>query len=593
MIKSVNNFPISQLLDIHAGVIYTVPRYQREYSWGKSEWQELFDDFLDNDYGYFLGSIICINQSKDALSTQKLELVDGQQRMVTLSLLFAAIYSTLSIKKEILTEDQLVEAANLKWELILKKSVDQIRVVPQEQNNNLNDYSAILKVAGAIRSHQDTPHWAANRKIFKAYHYFLDRIDIISRQNHGNMEIIIDLLEKINRATMVKIEAANHSDAYTLFESLNNRGIPLTAVDIIKNKLFAKIECVDSCGLDSHFNSWNQLLNYLGDDFTVQERFFRQYYNAFKKNLDGTTNVPMATRSNLIKLYEKMIDRDPANFLENIIEAGKCYSLILNHADDEDHILCKPLLNLERIEGTPSYILLLHLLVKKDKFDLNDKHLSEIIQYLINFFVRRNLTDIPPTRDLIRLFMNIIMKIEKLTDEKVLKMIKHELVAVSSDEDIFRKRLEGPVYSENLAVARFILCSLEEREMNKENWKDLWAIEGKQYVWTIEHIFPQGHKIPKAWANMIAEGDMNRARELQSQHADRLGNLTITGFNSTLGNKSFEEKRDRKDRKGRPMGYRNGLYLNDDIKLYDKWTVDHIERRTKRLANEAINLFQL
>lgn len=593
MIKSVNNFPVSQLLDIHASVIYTVPRYQREYSWGKSEWQELFDDFLDNDDGYFLGSIICINQSKDALSTQKLELVDGQQRMVTLSLLFAAIYSKLSDKKEALDEDQQVELANLKWEMILKKSADQIRVMPQEQNNNQKDYTAVLKEAGVIRSHQDTPPWAANRKIFKAYHYFQDRVDMLSTQNQGKIETIIDILDKINRATIVKIEVANHSDAYTLFESLNNRGIPLTAVDIIKNKLLAKIECIDSGRIDVHFDSWNQLLNYLGDDYTVQERFFRQYYNAFKKSLDGTTNAPMATRSNLINLYEELIDRDPSNFLEKIIKAGKCYSLILNQTGDEDHILSKPLKNLERIQGTPSYLLLLHLLVEKDKFKLNDKLFSEIIQYLAIFFVRRNLTDIPPTRDLIRLFMDIITQIENSTGEEVLEIIKHNLVAVSSDDDTFRKRLEGPIYSENFAVTRFILCSLEEEEMNKETWRDLWAIDKKQYVWIIEHIFPQGHKIPKAWANMISDGDIDRAKELQSEYADRLGNLTITGFNSTLGNKSFEEKRDRRDRKGRSMGYKNGLYLNEDLKKYDKWTVDHIEKRTKHLANETIKLFRL
>ncbi|HPW37674.1 MAG TPA: DUF262 domain-containing protein, partial [Syntrophorhabdus sp.] len=63
MIQSVNNYPVSQLLDIEANVVYSVPKYQREYTWGKTEWEELFDDMRTNEEGYFLGSIICINQS--------------------------------------------------------------------------------------------------------------------------------------------------------------------------------------------------------------------------------------------------------------------------------------------------------------------------------------------------------------------------------------------------------------------------------------------------------------------------------------------------------------------------------------------------
>ena len=90
MIKSVNDYPVSSLLNGDNNLVYHIPRYQREYSWGRSHWENLFDDLLDNDTGYFLGSIICINQSDDSLSNQILELVDGQQRMTTLSLFLAA-----------------------------------------------------------------------------------------------------------------------------------------------------------------------------------------------------------------------------------------------------------------------------------------------------------------------------------------------------------------------------------------------------------------------------------------------------------------------------------------------------------------------
>ncbi|MCL7414160.1 MAG: DUF262 domain-containing protein, partial [ANME-2 cluster archaeon] len=128
MIKSVNNYPVSQLFDIDVGMVYVIPRYQREYTWGKNQWENMFDDILENNPGYFLGSIICINQSTDALLVQRLELVDGQQRLTTLSLLFAAIYQALKTEDDKLDEEQRNEMLNLKRKMVLKKGDDQIRV---------------------------------------------------------------------------------------------------------------------------------------------------------------------------------------------------------------------------------------------------------------------------------------------------------------------------------------------------------------------------------------------------------------------------------------------------------------------------------
>lgn len=597
MIKSVNNYPISQLFDIEANVVYAVPRYQREYTWGKWEWEKLFDDILENDSGYFLGSIICINQTTDALSVQQLEVVDGQQRITTLSLLFAAIYSCLKSHKDSLTEDQHTDLLNLKRKLVLKRDADKIRVIPQVQNHNKEDYLSVLNEAGVVKF-LNTPPNAGNRRIFKAYRYFQDRVDTLSTQSEEKVAAIMELRDRVSQATLVKIEVENHSDAYILFESLNNRGVPLTAIDLIKNKLLARLEQIDPGHIDQHFNDWNYLLNYLGDDYTVQERFFRQYYNAFnnelKPILKDVQNISVATRSNLIQIYEKLIMNDARDFFENVIQAGKCYSFILGRMKDEQYnSLSRPLQDLERIQGAPSYLFLLFVMLEKERFLLEETHLNKIIRLLVRFFVRRNLTDTPPTRDLTRLFMQLINKINGLKGDQIVKTIQQELVAVSANDQEFRRRLEGPVYSENSSVARFILCALEENTKTRENKVDLWAMDGKKYVWTIEHIFPQGENIPQPWVDMIARGDRNRAIELQVKYVDCLGNLTISGYNANLGNKSFEEKRDRKDKQGRHVGYLNGLHLNEDIAKADKWDIESIGSRTSKLVDETLNLFAL
>ena len=129
--------------------------------------------------------------------------------------------------------------------------------------------------------------------------------------------------------------------------------------------------------------------------------------------------------------------------------------------------------------------------------------------------------------------------------------------------------------------------------MTAETRQDLWTTKGKNYLWTIEHIFPQGERIPEPWVQMVADGDETRAKQLQREHVHRLGNLTLTGFNATLGNKPFLEKRDRTDERGNHVVFRNGLALNEDLKSQEVWTIDKIEARTAKLVARAMQLFQL
>jgi len=122
---------------------------------------------------------------------------------------------------------------------------------------------------------------------------------------------------------------------------------------------------------------------------------------------------------------------------------------------------------------------------------------------------------------------------------------------------------------------------------------DLWNFEKKKFFWTIEHIFPQGKNIPQAWIDMIGNGDEQTAKEIQQSHVHKLGNLTISGFNSALGNKSFAEKRDRVDRQGRAVGYKNGLKLNEDLAEAECWGKEQIDQRTEKLVDSAMSLFKL
>ncbi len=570
-----------------------MPRYQREYTWGKTQWENLFDDFLENDPGYFLGSIICINQTTDALSVQQLEVVDGQQRLTTLSLLFASIYRALGQTETELNEDQLVERNNMKRKLVLRNSNDQLRVVPQIQNRNQDDYRGILAEIGVIAPFE-MPLNAGNRRVVKAFRYFQKRIDKMLESAGDRNALLMSFVDKVSRASLVKIEVATHTDAYILFESLNDRGVPLTAVDLIKNKLLAQIERDDPAMVDYYFDQWLGLLGELGEEYAIHERFFRQYYNAFRNDLKNIIEVPIATRSNLILIFEKLINNNAVECLTKAAAAARVYSFIISRRNDDSlRELVKPLLNLERIQGAPSYVLLLNLISRRRELGLTNQHLKSIIETLVKFFVRRNLTDTPPTNEVARIPLRILERIQELSGEEIVDFVQKYLASVSSPDTEFRRRLNGPIYEENVAVARFVLAGLAEAAMTNEAFTDLWEKSGGQLRWTIEHIFPQGENIPGRWVEMIGDGDIEVAKERQQRYVHTLGNLTITGYNSSLGNKSFEEKRDRKDSADRFVGYKNGLGLNSDLADATRWSIEQIEERRTRLVDQALEIFKL
>lgn len=427
-----------------------------------------------------------------------------------------------------------------------------------------------------------------NRRIHKAYRYFEERLAAVEAK-----EELLQLIKKVNSASVVKIEVSSSSDAFTLFESLNNRGVPLSALDLIKNKLLEVLEKEQPNSIDDNFKRWTRLLENLTDEYSVQERYLRQYYNTFKyKDEVGVREVSLATRSTIVHVYEQLIKKDAKAIFGDLYEKARLYNRIIAPNDDSiPKELAEQFKDLERIGGAPAYTLLLYLLAEQPTSDM-----TGISELLVKFFVRRNLTDQPPTRDLARMFMGVIDELRGNACKDSLSVIHQEFQKrgwIAPDE-VFRSKLEGSIYEENVDATRFVLCKIEESHQTKETFTDLWKRNSRgDYIWTVEHIFPQGPDIPGSWVNMIANGDEAKAKDLREQYVHKLGNLTITGYNSKLGNKSFEDKRDRTDNNGMYVGYKNGLHLNNELRSKVGWNVEDIRQRTELLVNEALKLFSI
>ena len=602
---------------------YHVPKYQRAYSWRQNNWTQLFDDIDENEAGHFIGSIICIDENSQRKPGHDLvfELVDGQQRMTTLSLLIAALYQKLSLcldtaeNDDDLDEDDLDEIKakrrGIGLQLIRKvkadvsdqrgaiksgKRVVLLRVQPSSQNHNLDDYLYILATSGVLVETVKCPSHFGNRLMAKAYRYFLDRLP-------NSIDALMLLADKINQLQLVHISVNSHANAFRLFETLNNRGVPLTAVDIIKNKMLAEMERQHDVSIDDAYELWQEMLEDIED---VEDRFLRQFYNAFKhrEKIGQPSFTAKATSSTLIAIYEKIIENNAKFIFDELVSKAKVYGTITQ--PDESTPLGLALVDLNRIGAVPSNTLLMYLMTLDEKHFANADTLLSVVHFLQKYFVRRNITDTPSTRDLDQLQIDVIeacesrLKAEQTIDPDFVISVYCKGRGEPASLESFESALSDNLFYYNKQMARYVLVKLDERAHSREYKPDFWARNNKgQYIWTVEHIFPQGENIPAHWVDMIAGGDNSLAKEIQDESVHCLGNLTLSGYNSRLSNQSFDRKQSKTEITAAghkiDIGYKNGLYLNNlsfesngkDVSLstIEQWQKGDIAQRNQMMVN--------
>ncbi|TIL20468.1 MAG: DUF262 domain-containing protein [Mesorhizobium sp.] len=598
MISSVQDYAVSHYFNPDGTQRFFIPKYQREYVWRKENWEALFNDLEDSPKGHFLGSIICVNNQRDTLAGGRLELIDGQQRFTTITLLFCSLYNKIKAYPEI--DDELnVELVNLKNRIFVKGS-SQWRFEPSEQAQNKADFQKILsdQFPKLVAAPKNTSYFG-NRRIAKAFAYFRDRLQTLS---HGDA---LALLDKLKAAILVKIEVPSHSDAFVLFETINNRGIPLSAIDIIKNNLLAELDKLPDYGIDRAFDDWKDLIDLLPDP-AVQERFLRQLYNMFKylKRVE-VKGCFRATRSNLITVYDTLLRRQPVWLFEQLQDKGKTYAALLNPPAARKiwgESAASALQDLQRLGAAPAYAFLMWVSqVEQSQGWPLGSAIGNIAAFITKWFFWRNLTDSPATRDLDPMFMELVahmlvtMRTGGISDAiSFSKVANAWLLVRASSEDVCRARLRGDVYLENYDATRFVLCKLEEAHQTKETKRDLWEQDANDKpIFTVEHILPKTENLAPGWISMLEAGGGDGADLVRQRSAHQLGNLTLSGYNSRLGTMEFGRKRDRKNDKDDFIGFRNGLYLNSKLALLDEWNEPLIRDRTDVMLDEAMSILQV
>ena len=169
-------------------------------------------------------------------------------------------------------------------------------------------------------------------------------------------------------------------------------------------------------------------------------------------------------------------------------------------------------------------------------------------------------------------------------------------IAYATDASVYREIPYGVAYPDTIEGIQKLMRMAATLQTRLAGWeerlyKQYEKSNNQVFIWTIEHIFPEGENIPQDWVDMIAGGDRNLANEYLQKYVHKLGNLTVTGYNSALSNYSFCQKRDRTNKEGKYIGYKNGLEVNRELAEKDSWTVDDIIERTDRLVKEVVEMF--
>ena len=438
----------------------------------------------------------------------------------------------------------------------------------------------------------------------KAFAYFQGRLP-------DDIDALLLLAEKINQLQLVHISVDSHANAFRLFETLNNRGVPLTAVDIIKNKMLAEMEHQHKVSIDDAYELWQEMLE---DIEGVEDRFLRQFYNAFKhrKDIGQPSFAGKATASTLIAIYEKIINKNAQHIFDELIAKAQIYGQLIQ--PDESTELGVALLDLNRISAVPCNTLLMYLMDLDTEHFATEDTLLNIVRFLQKYFVRRNVTDTPSTRDLDQLQIDVIDACERRIADK--HSIDAAFLASAycrgrgepADLSEFSEHLADNLFYYNKQMARYLLVKLDERAHSREYKPDFWARNNKdQYIWTVEHVFPQGENIPVHWVEMMTDGNIEECKEIQEEWVHCLGNLTLSGYNSRLSNQSFERKQSKTEITAAghkiDIGYRNGLYLNnltfevDDSHLTSlseirEWKQQDIEARNDTMVELLCDLYQ-
>ena len=586
-----NSLTVSQLFSA-ANEQFFIPAYQRRYSWRERQIYELIEDInlIDQLETHLLGSIVCLTGHHVA-GVNKLELVDGQQRLTTLIILLECIRQKLE------RDDELQQASDL-LRLIYAKPLGgkAIKKVALDSIDGAEFDRLINKTGDGDGTEFENEHLGGAFRIIR---------DWVDSKTLGELGSFLYKLQ--HNALIIRLDVSDAKDAFKLFETINNRGLKLSPTDIIKNFVLGNAARFGNTQLNDARNSWARLITYL--DGTDIDAFFRYFLIATLKR--------RVTKSKVVPEFKKL-------FMNEVVEAASLPDRHL-YADEEEEaeedlnevpekedvplkredvskigfkdfinrvaanakafgelVLAKTgniridrhLRNLKMIKATQAYGFLMYLRAE----GTDDKQFIAILKLTESFILRRHICR-ERTNETESLFAKLCSTESK---EPVFGTKESYREACPSDAR-FREEFATTDFSTNIERARYCL---EKIELSKHGSHAELQVLGSEAV-HVEHIIPQKIKTKKAkeefgdWVTYLGED-----AELQhNKFVSKIGNLTIVAGELNIGasNNPFVKKK--------------GAYKDSAIKITQElaqlpaFKFKQVSARSKELAILAVDLW--
>jgi len=537
--------------------VHRVPVHQRTYTWRRDQWEELFDDiaYLSKEETHFLGSFVVI-PDQPRLGVNFFQIQDGQQRLATIVILMCVLRD--------LAEEKKIQVSYQDY--LYAKDYDGNRIPRLQLSEQDND---------ALMSILEKKNKESSHPIFNCYDYFQNRIkqEFENNLENGIKELWIKLLERVY---VVHINAFNDFNAFQLFETLNDRGLELSAVDLIKNYFLQKVSA-DQPKLKECVDQWNEMFEHVRDIEPV--KFFRRYMLSSFKGKVSEKRLNKVLRSIIEK--EKWNSEKILNFVKDLNQKSIIYKHI-HGANFQDAVgINKRLRDLQLVEVAPSYTLLLKLFPFYERDLLGKENIAEVLDIIEVFHIRWGVCGQSTSRldTIYNEICNDLSAISNYPDSKrILQSIRSRLdreIKMNVDNSIFKSNFLKRSFKPSERRTKYVLWRL-----SKPTGETMININDIQ----TEHIMPQ--TLSSDWVKYLQDKTSlteSEIREQHKEHRDTIGNLTIIKgkWNIGMSNRLFQEKK--KDYKNSEFSITNRLC--DD---WDDWTFGEIEKRSEELAKLAV-----
>lgn len=543
---------LNQLLG-SANEQFVVPAYQRRYSWRSRQVIELIEDIdlLSGSDVHLLGSIVCLTGPHTA-GINRLELVDGQQRLTTLCVIFECI-------KQRLIEDEEQDRASELNRLLAAKPLGG-KNVPKISLDTIDagDFAYSLSNSG------DHDGDVANQNLANAF------FEVRRWLSNCEIDQVAEFLYKLqNQALIIRLDVSDAKDAFKLFETINNRGLRLSPTDIIKNFVLGNAARFGTEHLERAKKSWALLIKHL--DGTDSDAFFRYFLTSANKRRITSAQVIVEFKQLFMRsvkeasdlpdrhLYvdEEFVDDDDTaeaadiedvefidetaptlafkDFISNVVKCAKAYGeIVLVKVGDK--IIDRHLRNLRMIKSAQSYGFLMHLRVG----GMEDKTFVKVLQLTENFILRRHIC-----RERANETEALFARLCSIDPKANIGPIRKAYRDAMPEDDKFKHDFASVNFTSNI-IDRARYC-LEQLEIQTHGSFQELEVLGAEDV-HVEHIIPQNIKSKKShnefgdWRAYLG----SQADLLHPRFISRIGNLTLFAgeLNISASNNPFDAKKE-------------------------------------------------